>query len=52
MFCFASDHPHPEGSGDPIRRFEATMDGVDAAAFEAFYAGNSERVLGPVSVVD
>lgn len=46
MLCFASDYPHPEGSNDPIRKFEATMDGVDPAASEAFYAGNIERFLG------
>ena len=46
MLCFASDYPHPEGSGDPIRKFEATMDGVDPAAVEAFYAGNIESFLG------
>ncbi|HJM73552.1 MAG TPA: amidohydrolase family protein, partial [Acidimicrobiales bacterium] len=46
MLCFASDYPHPEGSNDPIRKFEATMDGVDPAALEAFYAGNVERFLG------
>lgn len=48
MLCFASDYPHPEGSNDPIRRFEATMDGIDKAAMEAFYAGNIERFLGPL----
>jgi len=51
MLCFASDYPHPEGSSDPIRKFEATMDGVDPTAFDAFYAGNIERFLGPVSAV-
>lgn len=50
MLCFASDYPHPEGSSDPIAKFEATMDGVDAAALDAFYAGNGERFLGPLSV--
>lgn len=45
MLCFASDYPHPEGSSDPIRKFEATMDGVDPQALEAFYAGNIERFL-------
>lgn len=46
MLCFASDYPHPEGSSDPIRKFEATMEGVDAAALDAFYVGNSEGFLG------
>lgn len=46
MLCFASDYPHPEGSRDPIAKFEATMDGVSPAAMDAFYAGNMERFLG------
>jgi len=50
MLCFASDYPHPEGSRDPIGKFEATMDGVDQAALDAFYFGNVERFLGPVPV--
>lgn len=46
MLCFASDYPHPEGSSDPIRKFEATMDGIDQAARDAFYAGNIESFMG------
>ena len=46
MLCFASDYPHPEGSNDPIGKFEATMDGLDQAAFDAFYAGNGDWLLG------
>ena len=50
MLCFASDYPHPEGSSDPIRKFEATMENVDSTAVEAFYSGNVERFLGDVPV--
>jgi len=50
MLCFASDYPHPEGSSDPIRKFEATMQNVDSTAVEAFYAGNVERFLGDLPV--
>lgn len=46
MLCFASDYPHPEGSRDPIGKFEATMDGVDRDALDAFYAGNIDAFLG------
>ena len=45
MLCFASDYPHPEGSSDPISKFEATMGEVDPAEAEAFYAGNMEKFL-------
>ena len=45
MLCFASDYPHPEGSRDPIGKFEQTMDGVDQVALDAFYAGNIDAFL-------
>ena len=40
MLVFASDFPHPEGTSDPIRKFEATMSGCDAETLAAFYRGN------------
>ena len=46
MLCFASDYPHPEGTRDPIGKFEATMDGIDPDALDAFYAGNIDAFLG------
>ena len=46
LFLFSSDYPHPEGTKDPIQRFEETMDGVSAEARDAFYRGNYARMLG------
>ena len=46
LLVFASDYPHPEGTSDPIAKFEATMTNCDAAAFEAFFHGNMEDVMG------
>lgn len=46
MLVFASDYPHPEGTSDPIAKFEATMTGCDEATMAAFYHGNMEEVLG------
>ena len=46
MLCFASDYPHPEGSSDPIRKFEETMEGIGETAVQAFYAENIESFLG------
>jgi predicted TIM-barrel fold metal-dependent hydrolase len=40
LLLFSSDYPHPEGTRDPLGRFEATMDGVSDAARERFYSGN------------
>jgi predicted TIM-barrel fold metal-dependent hydrolase len=46
LYCFSSDFPQHEGSDDPIRRFDQTMDGIDEAARDAFYAGNFAALLG------
>jgi uncharacterized protein len=46
MLVFASDYPHPEGTSDPIKKFEATMQDCDQAVMDAFYHGNMEDVLG------
>ena len=40
LFLFSSDYPHPEGTKDPVQRFEATMDGVSETAMQRFYSGN------------
>lgn len=45
MVAFSSDYPHHEGTDDPIRRFEASMVGVDGDARSAFYHGNGRRLL-------
>lgn len=50
IFLFSSDFPHPEGSRDPIGKFEATMDGVTDAARDAFYRGNLAAMLGEPTV--
>lgn len=46
MIAFSSDYPHHEGTDDPIRRFEASMTGIDKAARRAFYGDNGRRLLG------
>lgn len=45
MLVFASDYPHPEGTNDPIGRFEATMQNCDQATMDAFYHGNMEQLM-------
>ena len=40
LFLFSSDYPHPEGTKDPLGRFEATLEGTSANARERFYSGN------------
>jgi predicted TIM-barrel fold metal-dependent hydrolase len=46
MLVFASDYPHPEGTSDPIRKFEATMDNCSPETMAAFYHGNMEELMG------
>ena len=46
MLVFASDFPHPEGTSDPIGKFEATMTDCDAATMQAFYRGNMAALMG------
>ena len=47
LFCFSSDYPHPEGTKDPVGRFEATLDGVSEPAKTRFYSDNLATMLGP-----
>ncbi len=40
LFMFSSDYPHPEGTKDPIGRFESTLDAADDVAMDQFYNAN------------
>jgi hypothetical protein len=46
LFMFSSDYPHPEGSTDPIAKFEATLDGFGDPELALFYAGNFAELMG------
>jgi predicted TIM-barrel fold metal-dependent hydrolase len=46
ILVFASDFPHPEGTSDPIGKFEATMTECDAATMQAFYRDNMAALMG------
>lgn len=46
LFMFSSDYPHPEGSTDPLGKFEATLGQVSAPDREKFFAGNFTEMLG------
>jgi len=48
LFCFSSDYPHPEGTKDPIARFEATIGNVATGAGQRFYADNFTAMMGGV----
>jgi predicted TIM-barrel fold metal-dependent hydrolase len=44
LFMFSSDYPHPEGTKDPIQRFESTMDTSDDLVVDNFYRANFEAL--------
>ena len=46
LFAFASDYPHHEGTDDPIRRFDQTLEETPAEAVDRFYRGNFEELMG------
>lgn len=46
LFMFSSDYPHPEGTTDPLGRFERTMSDIDEAARDQFYRTNFEQMMG------
>ena len=46
LLVFGSDYPHPEGTSDPIARFEASMPDCDEETLDRFYYRNMEDLLG------
>jgi len=46
LFMFSSDYPHPEGTDDPLGRFERSLEGLDDATKDLFYRGNLEQLMG------
>ena len=45
MLVFASDYPHPEGTGNPIAKFERNMPNCDAVTMDKFYHGNMLELM-------
>jgi len=45
LFLFSSDFPHPEGTRNPIERFESTFDGFDEETKDRFYRRNFETLF-------
>jgi predicted TIM-barrel fold metal-dependent hydrolase len=45
LFMFSSDYPHPEGTDDPIGRFERTLQGISEEAKAKFYSGNFQEMI-------
>jgi predicted TIM-barrel fold metal-dependent hydrolase len=45
LFMFSSDYPHPEGTNDPLGRFERTLADIDDDAKDCFYRRNYEQMM-------
>ena len=45
LFMFSSDYPHPEGTRNPIERFESSFEGFDEAIKDKFYRSNFEHMF-------
>ncbi len=45
LFMFSSDYPHPEGTNDPLGRFQRTMAGLDDDALDRFYRRNFVEMM-------
>lgn len=50
LFLFSSDYPHPEGTRNPLERFESSLEGVGDEAKERFYSGNFAEMMGMAAV--
>lgn len=46
LFMFSSDYPHVEGGRNPLKRFEASLEGRSEREKQAFYSGNFEDLMG------
>ena len=45
LFLFSSDYPHPEGTKNPIERFETSFAGLDEDTRDRFYRRNFEDMF-------
>lgn len=45
LFVFSSDYPHPEGTRDPVGRFENTLEGIDDDTKDRFYRRNYDEMM-------
>ena len=49
LLLFSTDFPHPEGTRDPLGRFEAHLERFDDDVREKFYVGNMAKLLGSIA---
>ncbi len=46
LFLFSTDYPHPEGTRDPLGRFESSLGSISEFARERFYSQNFAEMIG------
>jgi predicted TIM-barrel fold metal-dependent hydrolase len=46
LLMFSTDFPHPEGTRDPIGRFQTQLERFGNAVRERFYVGNMAELIG------
>jgi hypothetical protein len=46
LYMFSSDYPHPEGTHNPIERFESRLAAFDEDVKDRFYRRNFEHMMG------
>ncbi len=46
LLLFSTDFPHPEGTRDPLGRFESHLDRFDDGTKDRFYVDNMRELLG------
>jgi predicted TIM-barrel fold metal-dependent hydrolase len=49
---FSSDYPHVEGGRNPLRRFDASLEGCDVAVRQRFYCDNFVDLMGAALAVN
>ena len=45
LYMFSSDYPHPEGTPDPLGRFEASLEGATEEVKDKFYRTNYDFMM-------
>ena len=45
LYMFSSDYPHPEGTPDPLGRFERTLADLDEGVKDMFYRSNYDFMM-------
>lgn len=53
LYMFSSDYPHPEGTRDPLGKFERSLEGIDETVKDMFYRTNYDFMMyGKTATVD